>query len=113
MLASSWRRVIASGVLAAGLVWPVLATTQAQQAPPQEVPAELKSLLGAPQSEMRLVVQRYTLDRNTLNGNYLAAAAAAVDAAAEVAATRRPLRRQRTAPPSNTACRCRRIESRA
>src|SRR5918993_2362525 len=81
MLASSWRRVIASGVLAASLAWPLLATGQAQQAPEapaqevppsQDVPNDLKSLLGAPQSEMRLVVQRYALDRNTLNGNYLA-----------------------------------------
>ncbi|MBA3641743.1 MAG: hypothetical protein H0W53_21260, partial [Acidobacteria bacterium] len=72
MLASSWRRVIASSVLTAGLVWPVLAAPQAPPAPPQEVPSDLESLLGAPQSEMRLVVQRYTLDRNTLNGNYLA-----------------------------------------
>ena len=75
MLAGSWRRVIASGVLAAGLVWPFPVTTQAQRAPAppaQDVPADLKALLGAPQSEMRLVVQRYSLDRNTLNGNYLA-----------------------------------------
>jgi hypothetical protein len=42
--------------------------TAAQDAP--AVPADLKPLLAAPQSEMRLVVQRYTLDRNTLSGNY-------------------------------------------
>ena len=72
MLARSWRCVIASGVLAAGIGWPVLATPQAPAAPPQEVPSDLRSLLAPPQSEMRLVVQRYTLDRNTLNGNYLA-----------------------------------------
>ena len=34
------------------------------------VPADLKPLLAAPQSDMRLVVQRYTLDRSTLSGNY-------------------------------------------
>jgi hypothetical protein len=34
------------------------------------VPADLKPLLAAPQSEMRMVVQRYTLDRSTLSGNY-------------------------------------------
>jgi hypothetical protein len=34
------------------------------------VPADLKPLLAAPQSEMRMVVQRYTLDRTTLSGNY-------------------------------------------
>src|SRR5688572_32656908 len=75
MLASSWRRVIASGVLAAALGWPLLASPgvpQVPEIPPQEVPADLEPLLGAPQSEMRLVVQRYTLDRNTLNGNFLA-----------------------------------------
>jgi len=36
----------------------------------QPVPADLKPLLAAPQSDMRLVVQRYTLDRSTLSGNY-------------------------------------------
>ena len=34
------------------------------------VPADLKPLLAAPQSEMRMVVQRYDLDRSTLSGNY-------------------------------------------
>ena len=36
-----------------------------------EVPADLRPLLSPPLSEMRLVTQRYTMDRNTLNGNYL------------------------------------------
>jgi VWFA-related protein len=36
----------------------------------QAVPADLKPLLAGPTSEMRLVVTRYTLDRNTLSGNY-------------------------------------------
>jgi hypothetical protein len=67
------RRVFPAGVLAAG----VMASTLLLAQPPrgvdqQEAPKELRSLLAAPQSEMRLVVQRYTLDRNTLNGNYLA-----------------------------------------
>jgi len=35
-----------------------------------EVPADLRPLLAAPESEMRLVVQRYTLDRTALSGNY-------------------------------------------
>ncbi len=34
------------------------------------VPGDLAPLLAAPQSEMRMVVQRYTLDRATLAGNY-------------------------------------------
>ncbi len=36
----------------------------------QSVPAELTPLLAAPQSEMRMVVLRYNLDRTTLSGNY-------------------------------------------
>ena len=36
----------------------------------QSVPPDLTPLLAAPQSEMRMVVQRYTLDRTTLSGNY-------------------------------------------
>ena len=36
----------------------------------QPVPTDLAPLLAAPASEMRMVVQRYTLDRNTLSGNY-------------------------------------------
>ena len=46
-------------------------TPQAQEA----VPADLRPLLAAPQSEMRMVVQRYTLDRATLAGNYANGAA--------------------------------------
>ena len=34
------------------------------------VPADLKPLLAAPQSEMRLVTLLYTTDRNTLNGDF-------------------------------------------
>jgi len=41
----------------------------------QAVPADLKPLLAAPQSEMRMVVQRYNLDRQTLSGNYANGAA--------------------------------------
>jgi hypothetical protein len=40
---------------------------QAQDTP---VPSDLTPLLAAPQSEMRMVAQRYPLDRNTLSGNY-------------------------------------------
>jgi uncharacterized protein (DUF885 family) len=41
----------------------------------QAIPADLKPLLAAPQSEMRMVVQRYNLDRQTLSGNYANGAA--------------------------------------
>jgi hypothetical protein len=50
----------------------LLVAQQPGPAGPQDVPRDLRPLLAAPQSEMRLVVQRYTLDRATLNGNYLA-----------------------------------------
>jgi hypothetical protein len=40
--------------------------------PTQGVPAELRPLLLPPQSEMRLVTLRYSADRGTLNGNYVA-----------------------------------------
>ncbi len=36
----------------------------------QPAPLDLTPLLVAPQSEMRMVVQRYNLDRTTLSGNY-------------------------------------------
>ena len=36
----------------------------------QQVPTDLKPLLAKPASEMRLVVTRYNLDRQTLSGNY-------------------------------------------
>src|SRR4029450_8789034 len=41
----------------------------------ETVPGDLKPLLAAPQSEMRMVVQRYTLHRPTLAGNYANGAA--------------------------------------
>ena len=50
---------------------------QASPAPAAQdlaVPSDLKSLLAPRHSEMRLVVQRYTMDRNLLNGNYAGAA---------------------------------------
>jgi hypothetical protein len=46
----------------------------APQAATDAVPSDLRPLLSPPQSEMRLVVQRYTLDRSTLEGNYAGAA---------------------------------------
>ena len=48
----------------------LLSALAAQDQQSQEVPKDLGPLLSAPQSEMRLVVQHYTLDRAALNGNY-------------------------------------------
>jgi hypothetical protein len=45
-----------------------------QTATDQSVPSDLKPLLVAKQSEMRLVTLRYTADRNTLSANYLGGA---------------------------------------
>jgi uncharacterized protein (DUF885 family) len=49
--------------------WSQDSGTQAPSAD-QGVPADLKPLLAAPQSEMRLVTLLYSTDRNTLNGNF-------------------------------------------
>ena len=54
-------------LVAAGLLVLLISSLRAQD---QTVPADLKPLLAAPQSEMRMVVQRYSLDRTTLSGNY-------------------------------------------
>jgi uncharacterized protein (DUF885 family) len=48
----------------------LLTFSLAAQEQPQPVPTTLTPLLAAPRSEMRLVTQRYTLDRTTLSGNY-------------------------------------------
>jgi hypothetical protein len=45
-------------------------TIFAQDQTPRTVPQDLKPLLAAPASEMRIVVQRYNADRATLNQNY-------------------------------------------
>ena len=55
-----WRAVVVCSAL---LVAPVGALQQ-------DVPIDLRPLLAAPQSEMRLVVVRYNADRSTLSGNY-------------------------------------------
>ena len=54
-------------LVATGLLVLLITSLRAQD---QTIPADLKPLLAAPQSEMRMVVQRYTLDRTTLSGNY-------------------------------------------
>jgi hypothetical protein len=79
MAAMRWT-VVCAGFLVAG--WhggairtqerpPESAPTQTRApAQPSPVPTDLRPLLVRPQSEMRLVTQRYTIDRQTLNGNY-------------------------------------------
>ena len=74
-----WKSPAIVGLLAAVLALPLAAAPDAVQQPPAaqtaiDVPANLRPLLIPAPSEMRLVVQRYTLDRNTLAGNYLAGA---------------------------------------
>ena len=81
MVASRWTIVCAAMLLAGAKLFPVWTEAragndgQAQQATPQtatddSVPGDLRPLLAAPQSELRLVSQRYATDRSTLNGNY-------------------------------------------
>ncbi|MCX6539757.1 MAG: DUF885 family protein [Acidobacteria bacterium] len=76
MMLSRTRVHLAAVGIVAILAGPFAARSVAQQgtstqAPEtQAVPADLRPLLAAPDSEMRLVTQRYTLDRATLSGNY-------------------------------------------
>ena len=77
MAASRWAIVCAGMLLAGGQLFPAwIEARQAGQAAPQApaddnaVPSDLKSLLAAPESELRIVTQRYAIDRITLNGNY-------------------------------------------
>ena len=76
MRSRSWRAVVVCGSLAAGLAWPATVATQVVPAEVQgerlDAPTDLRPLLAPRQSELRLVEQHYRLDRNTLNGNYLA-----------------------------------------
>ncbi len=76
---SLWRRLGAAFLLATVMAAPVATSAQGRggegqpQAPPAttaDVPTDLRPLLAKPASEMRLVTQRYTADRATLNGNY-------------------------------------------
>ena len=71
----------------------------------EAAPADLRPLLAQPQSEMRMVVQRYTLDRVDAVGE-LRQRRRAVAADAAGAAGMGRLRRRRR-------CRCRRRASRA
>ena len=71
-----WHSLAAFAVLvcllAAGWVGSGAAAQEASPAAPLDraAPKDLRPLLQPRQSEMRLVVARYTLDRATLNGNY-------------------------------------------
>ena len=77
MAASRWAIVCAGMLLAGGQLFPAwIEAREGGQAAPQApaddnaVPSDLKSLLAAPESELRIVTQRYAIDRSTLNGNY-------------------------------------------
>jgi Bacterial protein of unknown function (DUF885) len=63
-------RRFAPSVCALTLLFAVSLPTINTHAQDQTVPVDLKPLLAAPQSEMRMVAQWYTLDRVTLSGNY-------------------------------------------
>lgn len=71
-----WRTLPAAALLAGSIMWPPRVETQAapvsRQGEALAAPADLRPLLAPRQSELRLVEQHYRLDRNTLNGNYLA-----------------------------------------
>ena len=73
MAARRWTVVCAGVLLAGTYAGPVLTQEQAGAAATavaEQVPSDLRPLLAKPLSEFRLVTQRYTLDRSTLNGNY-------------------------------------------
>ena len=62
--------VLSSGNEAGAGGGQAVSQTQNQPAPEQIAPSDLRPLLARPQSEMRLVIQRYDADRAILNGNY-------------------------------------------
>jgi len=78
MAARRWTVVCAAVLLAGTQLFPVWLHARAgarqptAQAPADDntVPSDLRPLLAAPESELRLVTQRYNTDRTTLNGNY-------------------------------------------
>ena len=78
MAARRWTIACAAVLLAGTQLFPerLHALPEASQATVQapaddnSVPADLRPLLAAPESELRLVTQRYNTDRATLNGNY-------------------------------------------
>lgn len=76
MFNSLIRRSGVSTLLLAAFVWPLTSTPVAQQAPAvpsaaSTVPKDLKPLLLARQSEMKIPAQWYAADRQVLSQNYL------------------------------------------
>ena len=78
-MARRWTLVCAGLLLGGGLLFPDWIQAGAALGEPQsatppaaddDVPSDLKPLLAAPESELRLVTERYSIDRTTLNGNY-------------------------------------------
>lgn len=70
------RRAGVSTLVMAAIMWPLTSTFRAQQAPAapsaaSTVPRDLKPLLLARQSEMRIPAQWYAADRQVLAQNYL------------------------------------------
>ncbi len=78
MAARRWMMVCAGVLLAGTQLFPAWVqaragasqTTAPAPADDLSVPSELRPLLAAPESEVRLVTLRYNTDRATLNGNY-------------------------------------------
>ncbi len=78
MAARRWTIVCAAVMLSGTQLFPAWLQARAgtrqttAQAPADDntVPSDLRPLLAAPESELRLVTQRYNTDRTTLNGNY-------------------------------------------
>ncbi len=67
MKPSKIRALVVGLSVAMAFAW----SAGAQTPPGQDVPTDLVPLLAKPQSEMRIVVQRYATDRTTLAGNYV------------------------------------------
>jgi len=68
---------VAAGLAAIAIAAPqpiASAFTSRQAAQPATVPSDLNPLLRAPESEFRMVVQRYALDRDSLTANYFGGA---------------------------------------
>lgn len=62
--------VHAQGPSSSGAGFATAVTQPPVASPAEAVPTDLRPLLAKPESELRLVAHRYTLDRALLNGNY-------------------------------------------
>ncbi|MEX1184235.1 MAG: DUF885 family protein [Gemmatimonadota bacterium] len=71
MAMNVWKPALLAVLAATALPEPTLAQVATAQADAATVPSDLRPLLLQPQSELRLVVQRYELDRETMNDNYI------------------------------------------